>query len=60
MKPLLYVQKLCLDNNVYFEFHPFMFYVKDFNTNKVLLSGQSKDGLYALTQSFFTSIPQAY
>jgi hypothetical protein len=39
-KRLLSVQKFCLDNNVYFEFHPFVFYVKDLNTNEVLLSGQ--------------------
>jgi len=36
---LLSVQKFCLDNNVYFEFHPFLFYVKDLNTNEILLSG---------------------
>jgi len=34
-KCLLFVQKLYLDNNVYFEFHPFVFYVKDLNTNEV-------------------------
>ena len=56
-KPLLSVQNFYLDNNVYFEFHPFVFYVKDLNTNEVLLSGQSKDGLYALTKSFITSVP---
>jgi histone deacetylase 1/2 len=49
-KPLLSVQKFCLDNNVYFEFHPFLFYVKDLNTNEVLLSGQSKDDLYTLSK----------
>ena len=43
-KRLLFVQKFCLDNNVYFEFHPF-FYVKD---------------LYALTRSSVMSVPQAY
>jgi hypothetical protein len=59
-KPLLSVQKFCLDNNVYLEFHPRVFYVKDLNTHEVLLSGQSKDGLYALTKSFVTSVPQAY
>jgi hypothetical protein len=47
-KPLLSVQKFCLDNNVYFEFHTRVFYVKDLNTHEILLSGQSKDGLYAL------------
>jgi histone deacetylase 1/2 len=61
-KPLLSVQKFCLDNNVYFEFHPFLFYVKDLNTNEVLLSGQSKDDLYTLSRfgSSVPSIPQAY
>jgi len=59
-KPLLSVQKFFLDNNVYFEFHPRVFYVKDLSTNKVLLSGQSKDSLYALTKSFVMSVPQAY
>ena len=61
-KPLLSVHKFRLDNNVYFEFHPFLFYVKDLNTNEVLLSGQSKDGLYTLSRfrSSIPSIPQAY
>jgi hypothetical protein len=55
-KPLLSVQKFCLDNNVSFKFHPFQFYVKDLNTNEVLLSGQTKDGLYTLSR-FRSSIP---
>jgi len=61
-KPLLSIQKFCLDNNVYFEFHHFLFYVKDLNTNEVLLSGQSKDGFYTLSRfrSSVPSIPQAY
>jgi histone deacetylase 1/2 len=61
-KSLLSVQKFCLDNNVYFEFHPFLFYVNDLNTNEVLLSGQSKDGLYTLSRfrSSVPSVPQAY
>jgi hypothetical protein len=50
-KHLLSVQKFCLDNNIYFEFHPFVFYVKDLNTNQVHLSSQSQDGLYALSKS---------
>jgi hypothetical protein len=37
-----------------------VFYVKDFNTHEVLLSDQSKDGLYALTKSSVTLVPQAY
>jgi hypothetical protein len=59
-KCLLSVQNFYLDNNVYFEFHPFVFYVKDLNTNEVLLSGQSIDGLYALSRSSVMSVPQAY
>jgi len=37
-----------------------MFYVKDLHTNKILLSAQSQDVLYALSRSSITSIPQAY
>ena len=33
-----------------------MFYVKDCNTNKVLLSGQGQDGLYALSRAFESSV----
>jgi len=57
---LLSVQKLCFNNNVYFEFHPFVFYIKDLKTKVVLLSSQSKDSLYALTKSSVTSVPQIY
>jgi histone deacetylase 1/2 len=59
-KPLLSVQKFCLENNVFFEFHPFVFYVKDFMTKEVLLSGRSGDGLYVLSESSATSLPQAF
>ena len=38
-KPLLFVQKFYLVNNIYFEFHQFVFYVKDLNTKAVLLLG---------------------
>jgi hypothetical protein len=51
-KPLLSVQKFCHDNNVYFEFHASVFYAKDLITKEVLLSGQSKDGLYVMSESF--------
>jgi len=59
-KPLLSVQKFCLENNVFFEFHPFVFYVKDLMTKEVLLSGRSRDGLYVLSESSATSLPQAF
>jgi hypothetical protein len=57
---LLFVQKIYRDNNVYFEFHASVFYVKDLTTKAVLLSSQSNDGLYALSKSSATTIPQAY
>jgi len=59
-KPLLSVQKFFRDNHVYFEFHAFMFYLKDLITKKVLLSGQSHDGLYILSESSATSVPLAF
>jgi hypothetical protein len=36
-KPLLSVQKFSRDNNVYFEFHAFVFYLNDLITKVVLL-----------------------
>ena len=59
-KPLLSIQKFCLENNVFFEFHSFLFYVKDHMTKKVLLSSWSRDGLYVLFESFATSLPQVF
>jgi hypothetical protein len=56
-KPLLSVHKFYRDNNVYFEFHTFVFYVKGLTTKAVLLSGQSNNGLYVLPESYATSIP---
>ena len=56
-KPLLYVHKFYRDNNVYYEFHASVFYVKDLTTKAVLFSGQSHDSLYVVSKSFATSIP---
>jgi hypothetical protein len=56
-KPLLFVHKFCCDNNVYFEFHTFVFYVKGLTTKAVLLSNESNNGLYVLSESYATSIP---
>ena len=47
-RSLLSVPKLTRDNNVFVEFHPFHFFVKDRDTRDVLLSGRARDGLYAL------------
>ena len=59
-KPLLSVQKLCCDNHVYFEFHDSVFYVKDLITKEILLFDRSHDGLYVLSESSATSVPQAF
>ena len=55
-KPFLSVQKFFHDNNVYFGFHTYVFYLKDLNTKVILLSSQSDDGLYALFKSSAMSI----
>jgi hypothetical protein len=57
-KPLLSIQKFYLKNNVFFEFHSSLFYVKDLMTKEVLLSGRSRDGLYVLSESSAMSFPQ--
>ena len=57
-KPLLSIQKFYLKNNVFFEFHSSLFYVKDLMTKEVLLSGRSRDGLYVLSESSTMSFPQ--
>ena len=59
-KPLLSVQKFCLKNNEFFEFHLFLFYVTDLMTKEVLLFGWSGDGLYILFASSATSLPQVF
>jgi len=59
-KSLFSVQKFFLNNNIYFEFHSFVFYIKDVNTKALILSGQSKDGLYVLSESSAMLISQVY
>jgi hypothetical protein len=45
-KNLISVNKFTRDNNVFIEFHPFEFRVKDLHTRRLLLRGPSRDGLY--------------
>jgi len=59
-KKLLSIQQFCCENYVFFEFHSSVFYVKDLITKEVLLSGQSKDGHYVLSESSATSLPHAF
>ncbi|KAL5548510.1 hypothetical protein UlMin_003741 [Ulmus minor] len=43
---LVSVSKLCLDNNVFIEFHPFFFVIKNSISKKVILQGKVEYGLY--------------
>jgi hypothetical protein len=45
-KNLLSIQKFTSDNNVYVEFHPSCFFVKDPTLGKILHRGLSRHGLY--------------
>lgn len=44
----LLVQYLCIDNDVFLEFHSIFFFIKDQTTKKTLLQGKRDDGLYRL------------
>jgi hypothetical protein len=50
-KNLLPVHRLTLDNNVFFEFHPDFFCIKDWDTRNTLLRGPCQRGLYPLPPS---------
>jgi hypothetical protein len=45
---LLSVHKLCLDNDIFMEFHPFFFLIKDRATRRTLFKGPCYGGLYPL------------
>ena len=57
-KNLLSAQRLAVDNHVFIELYPNVFFVKDIATKKILLLGRSKGGLYQIPISHFKSIPQ--
>lgn len=61
-KNLLSVLKFTGDIDVFFEFHPTFFVVKERYTRKVVLQGQNKNGLYCLDprQHFSPSKPSAF
>lgn len=56
-KSLLSVNKFTTDNDVFFEFHPTYFVVKDRKSGRALLSGPSKHGMYQFSTSIFSSPP---
>ena len=47
-KSLVSVHKLASDNNVFLEFHPNFFFIKDREMKRVLLQGRCEGGLYPL------------
>jgi histone deacetylase 1/2 len=47
-KNLVSVHRLTSDNNVYFEFHPDFFLIKDRDTRSTLLKGSCQRGMYLL------------
>jgi hypothetical protein len=59
-KHLLSVHKLSRDNNVFFEFHPWYYFIKDRATRKLLLEGMCENGLYPLKSSDVESLHQAF
>jgi hypothetical protein len=52
-KNLISVHKFTLDNDMFIEFHPFYFLIKDRKTRKVLLHGPCRGSLYPLPSSVF-------
>ena len=51
---LISVAKFCQQNNVYIEFHPFSFSVKDLKTGATLMCGPTSGDLYTLQPSLHT------
>ncbi|KAL6333900.1 hypothetical protein AAG906_039311 [Vitis piasezkii] len=45
-KNLIYISQFCISNNVSVEFLPSCFNVKDLRTGTILLTGNTKDGVY--------------
>jgi hypothetical protein len=58
-KHLLSVHKLTRDNNVFFEFHPWNYFIKDRATRKLLLEGRCESGLYPIKSSAVKSLRHA-
>jgi len=59
-KNLISVAQFSKDNNVYFEFHANLCYVKNQETHQILLQGVIKDGLYVFPPSLSTPAPSVY
>jgi hypothetical protein len=59
-KHLLSVHKLARDNNIFFEFHPWYFFIKDQATQSLLLEGRCESGLYPLKPADVAAIKQVF
>ena len=59
-KNLLSVHKLTLDNDVFIEFHPFFFLIKDRATRRTLFRGPCIGGLYPLVPTLHETSKQAF
>jgi histone deacetylase 1/2 len=59
-KNLLSVHRLTLDNNIFIEFHPFFFLIKDQATRRILFKGPCHGGLYPLVPISTTSSKHAF
>src|SRR4051812_25158106 len=58
-KNLVSVHRFTRDNNVFIEFHPYFFCIKDTHTRRTLLKGRCIGGLYPLISSLSWSNKQA-
>jgi histone deacetylase 1/2 len=59
IKHLLSVHKFSRDNNVFFEFHPWHFSIKDRASKKSLLEGRCESGLYPIAPSDAATLKHA-
>ena len=59
-KTLLSVHRIALDNNVFLEFYPYFFLIKDQATKRVLHRGVCIQGLYALLPQYCKFNKQVY
>jgi hypothetical protein len=50
-KSLASVHRLASDNNIFFEFYPDYFLIKDWDTQTVLHQGRCRGGLYPFTST---------
>jgi hypothetical protein len=50
-KNLMFIHRFALDNNIFFEIHPWFFLIKDQDTRSVLLRGRCHDGTYSIPAS---------